>query len=161
MNKITTLIVIIVVLLGGWFFYRHNDADDAMENMNATVPAGNTATTSTNGMPEGAILEDGTISADVSTSVGTVKTFTVSGGNYFFSPKTLTVNKGDTVKIVFTNSGGVHDFRIDAFNVATKQIKNGETDTITFVADKSGTFEYYCSVGNHRAMGMVGTLTVK
>jgi uncharacterized cupredoxin-like copper-binding protein len=32
---------------------------------------------------------------------------------------------------------------------------------VQFVADKTGTFEFYCSVGNHRQMGMVGTLVVQ
>jgi len=56
---------------------------------------------------------------------------------------------------------GTHDFVIDEFNVATKMTKTGETDTVEFIADKAGVFEYYCSVGEHRKMGMVGTLTVE
>jgi len=37
----------------------------------------------------------------------------------------------------------------------------GTPTSVTFVADKTGTFEYYCSVGNHRAQGMVGKLIVE
>ena len=44
---------------------------------------------------------------------------------------------------------------------ALEKINGGETDSIEFVADKVGTFEYYCSVGQHRSMGMVGKLTVE
>ncbi len=72
----------------------------------------------------------------------------------------MSVKKGDTVKITFVNSSGLHDLKIDEFNVATKQLAAGKEETVTFVASKTGTFEYYCSVGNHRAMGMKGTLTV-
>ena len=89
------------------------------------------------------------------------KTFTVSGQNFSFTPNTLTVNKGDKVKITFQNTGGFHDFRIDEFNVKTAQLGSGKSETVEFTADKTGTFEYYCSVGNHRAMGMTGKLTVK
>jgi plastocyanin len=32
---------------------------------------------------------------------------------------------------------------------------------IEFVANKKGKFEYYCSVGEHRAMGMKGNLVVE
>jgi len=32
---------------------------------------------------------------------------------------------------------------------------------VTFVADKAGEYEFYCSVGQHRANGMVGKLIVK
>lgn len=88
-------------------------------------------------------------------------TFTVTGNNFAFAPSTMTVKKGDTVTITFKNSDGFHDLVIDELSGATtSRIKGGEEETITFVADKAGTFEYYCSVGEHRAMGMVGTLTV-
>ena len=32
---------------------------------------------------------------------------------------------------------------------------------VEFTVDKTGTFEYYCSVGQHRANGMVGNLIVE
>ncbi len=54
-----------------------------------------------------------------------------------------------------------HDWNVDEFEARTKQIKNGETDSITFVAGKAGSYEFYCSVGQHRANGMVGTLVVQ
>ena len=56
---------------------------------------------------------------------------------------------------------GFHNFTVDEFNARTRQINAGETDTIQFTADKAGTFEYYCNVGNHREMGMVGKLIVE
>lgn len=93
---------------------------------------------------------------------GPVKTFNVSGQNYSFSPSTISVNKGDTVKITFTNNGGwPHNFALDEFNVKSQTVQVGQSDTVQFVADKAGSFQFYCSVANHKAMGMVGTLTVK
>jgi nitrosocyanin len=99
-------------------------------------------------------------SSGADNTMDSVKEFAVEGGMYYFTPKEITVNKGDTVKIVFTNKEGMHDFVIDEFNARTKIIQTGQTDTITFVADKAGTFEYYCSVGDHRAKGMKGMLIV-
>ncbi len=90
-----------------------------------------------------------------------VKEFVVEGSNFKFEPNSITVNKGDTVRIIFKNVGGMHDWKIDEFNASTKVINSGEEETIEFVADKAGTFEYYCSVGAHRANGMVGDLIVK
>lgn len=90
-----------------------------------------------------------------------VKEFTVTGTPFEFSMKEIRVAKGDTVRIVFKNEKGTHDWNIDEFNAATKVIKTGEQDIVEFVADKSGTFEYYCSVGNHRELGMVGNLIVE
>ncbi len=90
-----------------------------------------------------------------------VKEFAVTGSNFSFAPSTMTVKKGDRVKITFTDAGGNHDLRIDEFGVATKVLKAGGSETVEFTADKTGSFEYYCSVGSHRAMGMKGTLTVQ
>lgn len=91
----------------------------------------------------------------------TVKEFTVSGKNFSFTPSSITVNKGDRVKITFNNTDGFHDFVIDTYGVATKQTKAPTTEVLEFTADKAGSFEYYCSVGSHRAMGMKGIFKVE
>lgn len=87
--------------------------------------------------------------------------FTVTASNFKYDVKTIKVKKGDTVKIIFKNSEGFHDFIIDEFDVATNQIGAEEEDEVEFEATKVGTFEYYCSVGKHRSMGMVGKLIVE
>lgn len=93
-------------------------------------------------------------------AASSTKEFTVTGKNFSFEPAALNVKKGDVVTIHFVNSGGFHDFRIDAFNVATEKLNGGAQTSVTFTADKTGVFEYYCSVGEHRAMGMKGVFTV-
>jgi plastocyanin len=93
--------------------------------------------------------------------VSAVKTFTISAENFSFDLKEMKVKKGDTVKVIFKNMEGTHDWVIDQFNARTKKIGVGQIETIQFVADKSGTFEYYCSVGTHRQMGMKGNLIVE
>lgn len=161
-NTIYIIIIILVAVLIGVFVVNgkkgtttgtptETTGGDSMDNMDMTP------TTPPAETPEQE--EQGTVSE--SSDAPQNLTFTVNGGNFYFTPKTITVQKGDTVTINFKNDGGFHDFKIDEFNVATKQINGGQTDSVTFVADKVGTFEYYCSVGTHRQMGMVGTLTVK
>ncbi|OGE29623.1 hypothetical protein A2867_02045 [Candidatus Daviesbacteria bacterium RIFCSPHIGHO2_01_FULL_40_11] len=94
---------------------------------------------------------------------GEVKSFEVEGKPFEFSLKEIRVNEGDRVRITFKNTEGMHDWVIDEFSARAKQIQAGETDTVEFVANKKGTFEYYCSVGNgfHRQQGMVGKLIVE
>jgi nitrite reductase (NO-forming) len=89
------------------------------------------------------------------------RTFTVTAGNFSYDLKQIKVSQGETVVINFKNSEGFHDWVIDEFNARTKQIGEGKSETISFVASKKGTFEYYCSVGKHRAMGMKGSLIVQ
>jgi nitrite reductase (NO-forming) len=92
---------------------------------------------------------------------GSVKEFTVDGSSFEFDPKTITVSKGDTVKITFKDNDGRHDLVVDGYNVRTNVIGPGATDTVEFVADKSGSFEYFCSVSNHKELGMTGKLVVQ
>lgn len=106
---------------------------------------------------------DTDVTADASAELDaeTVKEFTVDSFGFGYSMDTIEVNEGDTVTINLTNSDGVHDWVVDEFDAATDIIRAGETTSVTFVADAAGTYEYYCSVGNHRAQGMVGTLVVR
>lgn len=153
-------IVVVLLLVGGGFFLMSS-------GNKSQTPAPQTAVTST---PElsptseptsGETMQQETTQSGEAMKKGEVKEFTVTGSSFKFDPPTLTVKKGDTVKITFKDSGGMHDFVIDELNVKTKQIQSGAQETVEFTADKSGTFEYYCSVGNHRAQGMKGTLTVQ
>ena len=89
------------------------------------------------------------------------KVFKIEGVPYSFSLTEIRVLKGDVVKIEFTTKQGIHDWVLDEFNVRTPQLSQGQSNTVEFVADKTGTFEYYCSIGNHRQMGMVGKLIVE
>lgn len=101
-------------------------------------------------------------SQSVETSIPqTEQTFNIKGLDFTYDISEIKVKKGDKVTINFTNTQGFHDLKIDEFNIATKQIKTGESETVTFTADKSGTFEYYCSVGKHRQNGMWGKLIVE
>lgn len=90
-----------------------------------------------------------------------VMTFSVEGTPYSFTPDEIKVKRGDLVRIEFTSVNGLHDWVIDEYNARTAQLNTGQSETIEFIADKTGTFEYYCSVGNHRQMGMVGNLIVE
>ena len=39
-----------------------------------------------------------------------------------------------------------HNFNIDEFNVHSKDLGYTQSQTITFIADKPGTFHYYCEI---------------
>jgi VCBS repeat-containing protein len=90
-----------------------------------------------------------------------VKEFTLTASNFKFSATELRVQRGNTVKLTLKNAEGRHDWNVDEFNAATQVLQAGQEETISFTADKTGSFEYYCSVGTHRQMGMKGTLVVE
>lgn len=87
--------------------------------------------------------------------------FNLTGKNFSFSESELRVKQGQKVTVNFTSESGFHDWVVDEFNAATAQVNSGDSTSVTFVADQTGSFEYYCSVGNHRQLGMVGTLIVE
>jgi len=66
----------------------------------------------------------------------------------FFAPDVIRVNLGDTVRVHVTNieqtRDELHGFAVTEYNVNIV-IDPGETKTVTFVADKSGVFPFYCT----------------
>ena len=87
---------------------------------------------------------------------------TVEGSEYLFSPKTITVKKGATVKLTFKNVGNaIHTWTIDGLNADTGSILPGSSKTIEFDATTAGPYEIYCAVAGHIEAGMVGTLVVE
>ena len=111
------LIVFIVVVLGGaaYFVMQRGNTYSSYQMTAVSTPAPS--------LPSGA-------------PIGMVKSFTVSGTEFAFTPNTLSVNKGDTVKILFTNNGKFpHNFTITEFNVQSKTISHRESDTVIFTPD--------------------------
>ncbi len=89
-----------------------------------------------------------------------VKEIEVRSEGLTFIPAEIRVNRGDTVRITYVNTRGTHDWTLDEFDAATSRISAGESETIEFVADEAGEFEFYCSVPGHRARGMYGRFIV-
>jgi nitrous oxide reductase len=77
-----------------------------------------------------------------------------------FSLKEIRVKKGDKVRIIITNTAGNHDFVLDEYKLNLETPLNKPV-IVEFTADKVGTFEYYCSKYNHRAIGQKGNLIVE
>ena len=168
-NGWVAIVIIVLVLLVGWAIYagmnsnQNTDLQGTDTNTDVNMKDNQATTDQSSADDDNRANEELSASTTVGVGVTANKTvsFTVKGSNFTFSPKELTVNKGDTVKVTFVNDNGTHDFHIDEFNAKTRVLSTGESQTISFVADKAGDFQYYCAIGNHRAMGMWGTLHVK
>lgn len=146
-NKIVSILIVLIIIAGGVFLFNNKsgaptEVDDLVTGTEMQVPA------------NGSNVDEMVVAGDSTT-------FTVEGANFSFAPNTMKVKVGDKVKIIFKNTEGVHDFNLDEFNVHTGVITAGKEVAVEFTADKAGSFEYYCAVGDHRAKGMVGTLTVE
>lgn len=163
MNKVLILVGVAVILVVGYVLLTGNTEEqpapsDATPTENVDISP---ATTETEEISDTSDVEITTNTEITPTAEDVERVFTLDSFNYGYSETELRVNEGDTVTINLTNSGGFHDWVVDEFGAATEKISAGDTTSVTFVADQAGTFEYYCSVGNHRAQGMVGTLIVE
>lgn len=90
-----------------------------------------------------------------------VKVFNVEAKQFAFVPATITVNEGDTVRLIVKSTDVDHGIGISEFGVL-KTVKAGTTETVEFVANKKGSFTIFCSVfcgGGHGTM--TGTLVVQ
>ena len=95
-------------------------------------------------------------------------THTVNAGNYYYYPSSLTIEVGDSV--AWTNNGGFHDVNGDIEKLTGEPYNNPETFASPATSSSfifgyrfsvPGTYNYDCSVGNHAAEGMVGTIIVQ
>lgn len=145
----------------------HTMDDDHMDNDHSDDMMDDDATDDTSDdntdTPNDATDDTSDDAADTVEPTGAQVTVDVKGDfDLRFDMETIAVSLGDTVTINFNSIGGTHDWKIDEFDAATEIVTPTDGVTsVTFVADQAGSFEYYCSVGNHRTEGMVGTLMVE
>lgn len=91
-----------------------------------------------------------------------VREVTVNGDEYEYMPAELMLTKGEKIKLTFINNGKLpHNLIIDELDVSTDTIPAGKSTTVEFTVSQTGSFTAYCSVGNHRSLGMEGKVIVK
>ena len=88
------------------------------------------------------------------------RTFRVEAGQFAYSPSELKVNPGDSVAIQLVSTDVVHGLYVDGYDISI-EADPGQTKTLSFVADKPGSFRFRCNV-TCGAMHpfMIGKLTV-
>lgn len=74
-----------------------------------------------------------------------VKEFRITAEQFQFTPSTITVKKGDKVRLIVTSTDVTHGLAIPEFKV-NMRLEKGKEQTAEFTADKAGTFTFYCSV---------------
>ena len=99
---------------------------------------------------------------------------------YAYEPTSITVEAGETVRFVVTNTGGsLHEFIVGDMEMqamaeeqmsqgmnghaeakASLEIAPGQTAKTTVTFDGTGELLYACHVSGHYEGGMVGTITI-
>ena len=152
--------VVIVVAVAGVFFLSKGNSTSTVK----PSPKANTTQQAVMG-DETALPSDAKKSPTASdagqTAESGVKTIEIEAGSFYYKPNEIRVKKGEKVKVVIKSVSMMHDFVVEGLDVKSAIVKSGETGSVEFTASKAGTFEFYCSVGQHRQNGQVGTLIVE
>ena len=95
-------------------------------------------------------------------STGTAKILNSgAGSNRFGHGPTITLNQGNSLSLHLINEDlekhSRHNLNIDKFGIHTKDLGYFQTQTVTFTANETGTFDYYCSIHPE----MTGKIIVK
>jgi nitrite reductase (NO-forming) len=74
----------------------------------------------------------------------------------------LKVTAGDNVKVTLVSGeGAAHNIHFDGVDKQSADASGqGQSATLEFMADKDGTFAYYCNIPGHRQAGMEGKFIV-
>ncbi len=103
-------------------------------------------------------------SSNVEVTLTALESGCPAGKTLCFDKSEIRVKEGDTIVLTAVNPAantGEHDVAIDEFDVHIHLHDPGDEGNATFVADRAGTFTFYCSVLGHQAAGMEGSLIVE
>lgn len=101
------------------------------------------------------------VNAGGTVSTSLIKTVKVTAKQFTFEPAEIRVKQGTTVTLEIASTDVDHGIALPAFNV-NSILKAGTTTSVTFLADKKGSYPFFCSVFCGSGHGsMRGTLIVE
>lgn len=92
------------------------------------------------------ILEEKEKVIEESANAG-VKEIEIIAKQWEFQPAVIELKKGDKVKLKIRSVDVAHGFAIPVGYKMDKRLNPGEIIEVEFVADKTGEFPYFCSIG--------------
>ena len=105
----------------------------------------------------------GSPSSSSSTSSAGASAVKISETEFKLDPADAKVGKAGKVTFTVRNDGKtVHALEVEGpgDEAETDSIDPGKSATLTVDLSKAGTYEMYCPIGNHKAMGMEGKVIV-
>lgn len=141
--RIRPLLVVLMALAALGLFVAGCGGDDDEDT--TTAPTTTEAATGATGE------QGGGGGAAGATSVGMTE--------YEFDPSDLSVSQGDSLEV--SNDGQLpHNLTVEGEDVATDDVDPGSSEELT-VDLAPGNYDFLCTIGDHAAQGMTGTITVE
>lgn len=95
----------------------------------------------------------------------TIHAGTAQDGSLYFRPSEVRATEGERVQLTLVNDdpSTPHDWVLLSYGGRDVEVyvKGGETRSISFIANETGTFRIICQVVGHKQQGMTGTLVVE
>jgi len=103
---------------------------------------------------------------------------TIVSSEWGYGPEAIVLQLGQEVRLTFENEGAIlHNFKVDDLEIEViEEISSGgfsgdegelfvgadsdDVGLLRFVPLEAGEYEFYCTIANHRQLGMEGRLTV-
>ena|SRR3989338_8419609 len=129
------IVLTLVIIVAGFYLILNNSSNESVT---------------------GKVANSGSDNAIVSNSQsGDTKIINIKAARWQFTPGTITVKKGERVKIMIDNTDTTHGIVIPDLGVSG-------IDSVEFTADKPGTYEFKCpTMCGEGHKGMKGTLIVE
>jgi plastocyanin len=170
---IVGIIIVVIVVIAGLLIWsnmssQQNTVSDTTQNSgtvsqdSSNAMTGTSATSDTSGTNQDTTGVSGSVTAGTSATIPAPKTVTVNYTSAGFSPASITINKGDTVKFVNNSTDSMwvasdpHPAHTDypGFDELSSAPQGG---SYSFTFNKIGTWGYH----NHRNSRMHGTVVVQ
>lgn len=160
MKNAFIVIGILVLAIIGFVIVRRDGGTEGQVGQDLTIQ---------DSMPAASeVLDDGSMeSGDSEDKVMGEETmeqvdYELTMSNYEFSTELIEVEAGQKIRIKLMVESGMHDFVIDELDVQSQTLTQGNEQVIEIdiPEDAEGDYEFYCSIENHRALGMEGVLRV-
>ncbi len=134
-----------------------NSTTNTSANQNTNQGAATNTTTNTSANQS----TNESLAANTNEARPETKEFSITAQRWQFTPATITVNEGDTVKLTITSVDVTHGFSLPTFGV-NETLNPNSPVTVEFTADRTGSFTWSCTVfcGSGHS-GMSGTLVVQ
>ena len=127
--------------------------DETKTVTNPSVPANSQETQTTEKTTQETQTQEQNTATQTETASDTVE-MNVIAKRFEFDPSTIKVKQGQKVILHIKSTDVTHGFALPDYKI-NENLESGKTVTVEFVADKKGTFTFFCSVycgSGHGAM---------
>jgi cytochrome c oxidase subunit 2 len=119
----------------------------ASSSSSMTSSASSMAAMERSSMPMPVVSSSSSSAAAVSSAPAEakVRTIEITATDWAFAPATITVKKGEKVRLVVKSTQGIHSFAIPSLRI-NERLDVGTAMTIDLPTDAAGTFDFRCAI---------------